>query len=141
MDWVKGRSCTFAYGAEHGYLVVTGEAEARLARFSVQAAGDGLLAAVAREVTESTIIFPLGRGPGRPGAEPEVAALAECAKSYAERFEAGESLEGYPAWQQPGPWPLHGFREADPNIGRCSGPGGCFPGEDCDYRAHDCAPR
>jgi hypothetical protein len=28
----------------------------------------------------------------------------------------------------------------DPNAGRCPGPGGCFPGEPCEY-ADVCAPR
>ena len=56
--------------------------------------------AVAQEAARNVIVFPLGRGPGRPGGEPELAALAESAKTFAERYEAGESLEGYPAWRR-----------------------------------------
>jgi hypothetical protein len=54
---------------------------------------------MAVEAARNVVVFPLGRGPGRPGGEPEMAALMEAAKTWAERFEAGESLEGYPAWQ------------------------------------------
>jgi signal recognition particle GTPase len=43
----------------------------------------------------------MGRGPGRPGGAPEVAAHMEVAKLFAERFEAGEDLDGYQHWQQP----------------------------------------
>jgi hypothetical protein len=97
MDWFSGQSCTFAYGREFGYLVTRDERGVRLGRFSVSAAAENRHAVVAREALESAIIFPLGRGPGRPGGEPELAALAEAAKVYAERFEAGESLVG-PDW-------------------------------------------
>jgi len=100
MDWMAGKGCAFTYGSEHGYLVLYGEREVRLARFLVATGVAGLTAVTAREAAESTITFPLGRGPGRPGGEPELRALAEAAKAYAERFEAGESLEGYPAWQR-----------------------------------------
>jgi hypothetical protein len=100
MEWIHGETCAFAYGSRHGYLVLTGEREVRLCRFSISAAAVNLTAVIAREAAESAIAFPLGRGPGRPGGKPELAALAESAKLYAERFEAGEPLEGYPAWQQ-----------------------------------------
>jgi hypothetical protein len=129
MDWMTGKDKVFAYGSEHGYLVLRGETDVRLSRFSVELAAGNLTAAVAAETMRNVIVFPLGRGPGRPGGEPELNALTESAKVYAERYEVGESLEGYPAWQR------------DPNAGRCPGPGGCFPGEACDYRADDCAPR
>jgi hypothetical protein len=56
---------------------------------------------LAGDAARNAVFFPLGRGPGRPGGEPEVAALAESAKTFAERFEAGSALEGYPAWQCP----------------------------------------
>lgn len=59
--------------------------------FPLATAGDG---------ARNAVFFPLGRGPGRPGGEPELAALMESAKVYAERYEMGENLEGYPAWQQ-----------------------------------------
>jgi hypothetical protein len=100
MDWIKVERVQFAYGAEHGYLVLTGEREVRLARFLVATGARGLTARTARESAESVIVFPLGRGPGRPGGAPELTALAESAKAYAERFEAGLDLEGYPAWQR-----------------------------------------
>jgi hypothetical protein len=100
MDWFSGVTCDFAYGREFAYLVTRDERGVRLGRFSVNAAAANLHAVVAREALESAIIFPLGRGPGRPGGEPELAALVKSAKLYAEWFEAGESLEGYPGWQR-----------------------------------------
>lgn len=121
MRWITSKNGVFAYGVSWGYLVVRGETDVRLSRFSVDLVASNLTAAVAAETMRNVITFPLGRGPGRPGGEPELAALAEAAKGYAERYEAGASLEGYPAWQR------------DPNAGRCRGPGGCFPGESCDY--------
>lgn len=106
MDWMAGKdhSCSFTYGAEHGYLVLVGEREVRLCRFRIATGVAGLTAVTAREAAESTIILPLGRGPGRPGGAPELDALATCARVFAEAYEAGESLDGYPAWQhQAGP--------------------------------------
>jgi hypothetical protein len=97
MQWMTGEGWTLAYGSGHGYLVTLSEIEVRLTRFSISESG--LAAKLALGVTRTTIVFPLGRGPGRPGGAPELAALAESAKGYAERYEAGESLEGYPAWQ------------------------------------------
>jgi hypothetical protein len=108
MDWITGKTAAFAYGREHGYLVIAGEHEVRLARFSVSAAAGCLMSVVAREAAESTIVFPLGRGPGRPGGEPELAALAETAKTYAEAYEGGQSLPGHPAWQRSQPVPAKG---------------------------------
>jgi hypothetical protein len=99
MDWISGQSCDFAYGREHGYLVVRENSGVRLGRFSVAAVAEGLHAVVAREVLESAVIFPLGRGPGRPGGELELAALAESAKVFAERFDVGGDFENYPAWR------------------------------------------
>jgi len=46
------------------------------------------------------IVFPLGRGPGRPAGAPELGALVSVARRYAELFDAGQSLPGYPRWQQ-----------------------------------------
>lgn len=54
----------------------------------------------ARNVSRNTIVFPMGRGPGRPGGEPELDALVEYAKTYAERFEAGQDIDGWPHWQR-----------------------------------------
>lgn len=99
MNWITGRDCLLAYGHDHGYLVVTGAAEVRLSRFPVALADAGLAARLALEAVRSVIVFPLGRGPGRPGGEPEMAALAAMAKDYAEKFERGEDLDGYPAWR------------------------------------------
>lgn len=95
MEWHAGEGTLCAYGTKHCYLVITEENAVRLFRFSYL---DVRPAVVAREAAESTIIFPLGRGPGRPGGAPELAALASAAKVYAERYEAGESLPGYPSW-------------------------------------------
>lgn len=53
-----------------------------------------------REASRNTIVFPMGRGPGRPGGAPEVDALVASAKLYAERFEAGQDIDGYPHWQR-----------------------------------------
>jgi hypothetical protein len=103
MQWITGRSATFAYGSEHGYLVITGEREVRLSRFTIQAGVEHLTAVTAREAAESTVIFPLGRGPGRPGGAPELTALAESAKTFAERYEAGGVFEEYPAWRHERP--------------------------------------
>jgi hypothetical protein len=98
---MAGKDNVFAYGVSWGYLVVRGETEVRLSRFAVALVASNLTAAVASEAVRNVIVFPLGRGPGRPGGEPELDALVTSAKVYAERFESGESLEGYPAWQQP----------------------------------------
>lgn len=99
MRWMNSKDGVFAYGVSWGYLVVRGETDVRLSRFSVDLVASNLTAAVAAETMRNVVVFPLGRGPGRPGGEPELAALTEAAKGYAERYEAGESLEGYPAWQ------------------------------------------
>jgi hypothetical protein len=56
-------------------------------------------AEVTDQAARNAIVFPFGRGPGRPAGEPEVTALMAAARQYAERYEAGESLEGYPQWQ------------------------------------------
>jgi hypothetical protein len=58
---------------------------------------------VAEEASRNVIVFPLGRGPGRPGGALEVAAHMDVARLFAGRFEAGENLDGYPHWQQPLP--------------------------------------
>jgi hypothetical protein len=100
MQWITASGGFFTYGREYGYLVLTGEREVRLSRFSIAAGASCLVALVAAEATRTAIIFPLGRGPGRPGGAPELAALAESAKRYAERFEAGEDIDGYPHWQR-----------------------------------------
>jgi hypothetical protein len=99
MNWMTGEGWTLAYGRTHGYLVVTTERDVRLSRFNILIANEGLAARLATGVTRTAVIFPLGRGPGRPGGAPELAALAEAAKTCAERYDAGESLDGYPAWQ------------------------------------------
>jgi hypothetical protein len=99
MRWMNSKDGVFAYGVSWGYLVVRGETEVILSRFSVDLVASNLTAAVAAEAVRNVIVFPLGRGPGRPGGDPELDALVTSARVYAERFESGESLEGYPAWQ------------------------------------------
>lgn len=83
-----------AYGSRDVYLAVTGSAEVRLTRWR-RMSPSFTEAQAARNV----IVFPLGRGPGRPGGEPELAALTESAKRCAERFEAGEDIDGCPYWR------------------------------------------
>lgn len=131
-NWLPDGSGIVAAGERFAYLVVTesalGQVRAvRLTRW--EAKPNGSVAGAAAELARNVIVFPLGRGPGRPAGAPEVAALIESSKRYADQFEAGGSLDGYPAWQR------------DPNAGRCPGPGGCFPDEPCQYRADDCAAR
>ncbi len=98
MKWMTGQHGQFAYGREHGYLVTREEAGVRLARFSIARVEAGMTVAAITEAVRSVIVFPLGRGPGRPGGEPEMGPLTEAAKGYAETFEAGQDLLGYPAW-------------------------------------------
>lgn len=101
MDWtVLDRVGTeYAWGADWTYMVTRTEASVQLARFPAEPAIP--LPAVAA-VMRNIIVFPLGRGPGRPGGALEVRALIDAAKRYADQFEAGESLDGYPAWQRSG---------------------------------------
>jgi hypothetical protein len=101
MRWMPGQDKVFAYGVSWGYLVLRSETDVRLSRFSIELAARDLSAGVAAEVMRNVIVFPLGRGPGRPGGEPELNALMESAKAFAERYEDGGDFEGYPAWQQP----------------------------------------
>jgi len=121
---MAGSNWTLAYGREHGYLVTLSEIEVRLTRFSISEAISGAVARLALGVTRAVIVFPLGRGPGRPGGAPELAALAESAKGYAERYEAGESLEGYPAWQHEAAPTQQAVPPAarEPGLGAVAGP-------------------
>lgn len=98
MQWMQGQAALFAYGSEHGYLVIREETGVRLTRFRIAAGADGLAAVVALEAARNLIFLPLGRGPGRPGGDPELAALIESAKTIAERFESGEDPE-FTGWQ------------------------------------------
>jgi hypothetical protein len=139
VHWIKFTTCEMAYGRDHGYLVIREESGVRLGRFSIDAGARNLHAVVAREVLASALVFPLGRGPGRPGGDPELDALVASAKVYAERFEAGESMVG-PDWRGRA-WQHDDQAKPDPNAGRCPGPGGCLPDEPCIYRGDDCAPR
>lgn len=54
----------------------------------------------AAEAARTAIRFPFGRGPGRPGGvtDGEVESMFAYAQEYAEAYEAGQSLEGYPEW-------------------------------------------
>jgi hypothetical protein len=83
-----------AYGSAQVYLVAADETGARLTRWRRRSPSF-----TEAQAARNVIVFPLGRGPGRPGGEPELAALAAMARDYAERFEAGEDLPGYPAWR------------------------------------------
>jgi hypothetical protein len=118
MDWMKGQAALYAYGHEHGYLVIREETGVRLTRFRIAAGADGLAAVVALEAARNVIIFPLGRGPGRPGGEPELDALAESAKMFAEKFEGGADLDrdGYPAWRHKAEHGHSGLRSALPRT-------------------------
>jgi hypothetical protein len=122
MQWMTGDGWTLAYGREHGYLVATGEADVRLSRFSILIADQGLAAKLALGVTRTTVILPLGRGPGRPGGSPELAAMAETAKGYAEAYERGESLEGLFAdgspWRRPSAKPPTSIYRDEPSAVR-----------------------
>lgn len=104
MEWriLEDETGAQARGREHDYLVtgdlsvdqaeVTGVRLTRWRRFP------GGMASV-RDASRNVIVFPLGRGPGRPAGEPEIAALMQAAKNFAETFESGRDLEGYAAWQ------------------------------------------
>lgn len=61
---------------------------------------------------------------------------------YGYRGERFSTVFFAPYWELPEEGdPEPGPRvAADPDIGRCPGPGGCFPGEACGY-ADVCAPR
>jgi hypothetical protein len=94
MDWTGTDRMISARGKADTYLVFGDEREVRLTRHrSVPYVNRAF------EAARNVIVFPMGRGPGRPAGEPELTALMAAARSYAERYEAGESLEGYPHWQ------------------------------------------
>lgn len=135
MQWLAGQSCLFAYGHAHGYLVMPEAAGVRLSRFSIaRVASEETVAAIA-EAARSVIIFPLGRGPGRPGGEPELTALTETAKAHAERFEVGEDL-AFPGWQHASE-PARAHADEYSGLGNpCPHPGGVFsPAFRCAYCA------
>jgi hypothetical protein len=114
MDWrvIHDGLAALGSGRIHVYLVsadmsadgaeVTAVRLTRWIRPNPSAAAS--LAAVtlaAEEAARNVIVFPLGRGPGRPAMGLEVAAHMDVARLFAGRFEAGESLAEYPQWQQP----------------------------------------
>jgi hypothetical protein len=104
-NWLPDGSGIVASGERCVYLVVTESVlgrvrAARLTRW--EARPNSSVTAAAAEIARNVIIFPLGRGPGRPGGALEVRALIDAAKRYADQFEAGQSLDGYPAWQRSG---------------------------------------
>jgi hypothetical protein len=51
-----------------------------------------------RAALATEIVLPLGRGPGRPGGEPELAGLVHYARALADRYARGRDLD-YPGWQ------------------------------------------
>jgi hypothetical protein len=91
MEWaVIDRAGTErAWGEDWTYVVTQTETGVQLTRFGAER---GVLLTAVAEVMRNLIVFPLGRGPGRPGGEPELAALVESAKTWAERFETGGGL-------------------------------------------------
>lgn len=99
MDWNEMSGFWIASGRQHVYLVDVDEVlGVRLTRWLArpnQAATE-----VARQAARNLIVFPMGRGPGRPAGEPELAGMAAMARDYAERYERGDSLPGYAAWFQ-----------------------------------------
>jgi hypothetical protein len=101
---LPGSTDAVGYGWRDAYLV-SGVASAdgsevtavRLTRW--RCADSGFPVLVADAAVVNLITFPMGRGPGRPAGQPEVDALMRTARDYAEKFEGGGDLEGYPAWQ------------------------------------------
>jgi hypothetical protein len=107
-NWLPDGSGIIAPGAADVYLVTedmnshgSDVSAVRLSRWTARPNPSAV--EVATEIMRNVIILPLGRGPGRPAGNPEVRALLDMAKSYAERYEAGTPLEGYPAWRRPLP--------------------------------------
>ena len=98
MHWYEISASRGVYGWGDGaiYLVSVLDHEVRLSRYRYPAASPLDMAV---EAVCSTIVFPLGRGPGRPGGEPELAALVKFAKDFAEQYEGGGDFEEYPAWR------------------------------------------
>jgi hypothetical protein len=93
MQWesISARASEVAEGREYTYLVSVDPDPPAIVLSRVRKGHLDrpwlALFAVTHAAT-SAIRFPLGRGPGRPGGEPELAALAESAKAWAEKFEA-----------------------------------------------------
>jgi hypothetical protein len=122
MDWEllqhEGRITGMgAAGKRDRYVIVPEDAAAgepcavRLTRWPIETAmhdpfEEGTAAA------RNVIVFPLGRGPGRPPGDLEAVALIEAVKVYAEAYEGGESLQDYPCWQHV---PYPGFPERYPS--------------------------
>jgi hypothetical protein len=106
MEWVDDAEPggEVAEGEFYAYLVVVESARhgvvlTRFRKGHLGNPGVPFPLAVAGDAARNAVFFPLGRGPGRPGGEPELEALVATAQLYAEHFEAGESLEGHSAWQ------------------------------------------
>lgn len=109
MEWEvlhhsTGEVSLVTYGRRDRYAVVVAQAPdgspsgVTLTRWPIEhAAHDPYMQGAA--AARNAIVFPLGRGPGRPAGEPELDALLSCAKVYAEAYEAGEDLSGYSCWQ------------------------------------------
>jgi hypothetical protein len=105
--WLADGTGIIAPGTEEVYLVLQDRHKSevtgvRLTRWHASAPADeasGQLQPL-RDAVRNVIVMPLGRGPGRPAGEPELVNLMEMARDYAERYEAGGGLVGYPAWQR-----------------------------------------
>ena len=108
MDWasINDDTAGIGYGRNWTYLVtadLTADGREmtgiRLTRYNPRP--NPSAREIATEAAANVIIFPLGRAGGRPAMVPELAALMEAAKTYAERFESGHDLPGYAAWRHP----------------------------------------
>jgi len=107
LEWRELADGAMASGREHAYLIVTPGPEdlaaglivtVRLTRW-LRGVSDAPLR-IAREALVNVIAVPLGRGPGRPAGEPELALAVSVLRRMAQGYEDGASLPGCPAWQQ-----------------------------------------
>jgi hypothetical protein len=120
--WLADGTGIIAPGTEEVYLVLQdrhkGEVTGvRLTRYLAHARKEEMAGQLQplRDGVRNVIVMPLGRGPGRPAGEPELAALMETAREYAEKYEAGGNLVGYPAWQRE-PLPLGSYANHCPHC-------------------------
>lgn len=104
--WLPGREGYVGSGQTDVHLITVDRDDGRVTgvrltrwRGAGGAMGDSWETALA--AARNVIILPLGRGPGRPPGEPEVAGLLDAAKRLACKYEAGEPLTDHPAWRNP----------------------------------------
>ncbi len=105
-------------GGAHTYLIAADDqlAEVRLTKWDTPVLAS---TSFATQVLANTVIFPATRGPGRPPAEPEVAALVEHVKQDCQKYEDGRRVpwamfnrawRTWPTFPHPGPdehWVLY----------------------------------